>query len=61
MKKVTIKYSEWGDPYPCGMLTTVKIGGTDLGSYSGGDPSDYQELARKAYRLGLKDGKVKKK
>ena len=56
MKRVKTVSGEWGDPYPCGMLTTVTIGGKEIGSYSGGDPCDYQELARKSYKQGFEDG-----
>lgn len=61
MKKVSVSSAPWGDPYPCGDLTVVRIGGKEVGFVVGGDPIEIKQLVKKAYELGFKDGRKEDK
>jgi Na+-translocating ferredoxin:NAD+ oxidoreductase RNF subunit RnfB len=61
IKKVSVSSAAWGDPYPCGDLTVVYIGGKKVGTCVGGEPAEIRELIEKAYELGFKDGRKEDK
>ena len=55
MKRITIKSQEWGDPYPCGDINSIKIGKEEIGTIVGGDVDDIRQVVRNAYLLGVKN------
>jgi len=57
MKRITVKCAEWGDPYPCGYVNTVKIGKETIGSFVDGNIDETMDVIKTAYKKGVEDGR----